>query len=508
MYVLSNTIGRLLMKFSKIILIHLYFLFSFAPTVAAEFAIEFEDTLRVEFVQIGIPGLDEILTDSTNAIALMMRENGVSYYVKIDSVAFVPDRGGYKVSYYHSKDKVRVQTSNDKGAAFSAETIPPGEDLEPGGQAIGGLGSVDQALVGAGISTLQYGLVAALPYHRQLEKIYQAIAQLDGQIQEHKGNIEKVRVSLQDEVIQLDLVLKESVAEFTLPEVNLTDLEKVTLTSSNPKTALQGYKWRSTDEPFVKNADYIRNNLLSAKVETEVDQFFYDFGKESLLLADYKHSIFHETESDIYLEFAQLSADVLLGLDPFTGVARSVYEFASGTNVITGEKLSSAERVFAGLGIVTAGYAVKALKLYRLLGPLVKIVGKGSAATYKGLAKFLQRSGNGFELVSGSTVRKINFVSKADKNWGLTKKHLHKHFFGTSKKHALVNVDPGGNPDLWMQYMLDLVQRAPTTVKADGVIDIVGVFTKHGSGSTFKMGVRLMPLDDGTFDLITVLTKQ
>ena len=40
------------------------------------------------------------------------------------------------------------------------------------------------------------------------------------------------------------------------------------------------------------------------------------------------------------------------------------------------------------------------------------------------------------------------------------------------------------------------------------MLDIIRSFPRADGSGTFKMGVRLAPKPDGTFDLITVLTKQ
>lgn len=464
---------------------------------------EFETKLHTEFVEIGIPGLQEIVKSPKGYITKAFQKDGESYYIKIESIEFV--NGGYDVSYYKSKQKIRLEPSEDKKAPIAAETIPDGEGSDQG-QAIGG---IDSALIGAGISTLQYALVAALPYHKQIETIYRAISELDQQIENHKDNIRKVRISLQEEAIKLDLVLKKSVNEITLPPIDIADLDKISVSTSAINSRLKTHTWLSQDGSFREQAEFIRETLTSAKIESNLDQFFYDFGKEALLRADYKSSIFHKVESQVYLEFAQFSADVLLGIDPFTGLARSLYEFVSGTNVITGKELSVTERVFAGLGVFTAGYAVKALKLYKLLTPLAKLIGKTTFSAYKGVIRFLDWTGHtGFKLGTSSQIRQINFKSAINSKWGLTKKHLHKHFFSKTGNHSLVNIDPSGNPDLWMQYMMDLVQRPPTRIKPDGVIEILGSFPKQGTNDFFDMGVRLMPLDDKSFDLITVLTRQ
>jgi hypothetical protein len=40
------------------------------------------------------------------------------------------------------------------------------------------------------------------------------------------------------------------------------------------------------------------------------------------------------------------------------------------------------------------------------------------------------------------------------------------------------------------------------------VEDIIGTFPRTGGGGTFQFGIRIAPGENGTFDLVTLLTKQ
>lgn len=124
----------------------------------------------------------------------------------------------------------------------------------------------------------------------------------------------------------------------------------------------------------------------------------------------------------------------------------------------------------------------------------------------------LERSGgaakSGVPLGPGVTTRKINWrPNAADPNWGLTGAHVNKHLFGNSK-YALNKIDPGGNADIWRGYMQDLASRPATGTTSNGMLDIVGTFPRTGGGGSFQFGIRLAPGSDGSFDLITLLTKQ
>jgi hypothetical protein len=109
---------------------------------------------------------------------------------------------------------------------------------------------------------------------------------------------------------------------------------------------------------------------------------------------------------------------------------------------------------------------------------------------------------------SSGTPRKISWKSsQLDPKWGLTKKHLEKHFFGDGEL-ALRQIDPGGTPDKWVRHLTDLASSPVTSTTSNGMIDIIKTFPKADGSGTFKLGIRLAPKPDGTFDLITVLTRQ
>jgi hypothetical protein len=109
---------------------------------------------------------------------------------------------------------------------------------------------------------------------------------------------------------------------------------------------------------------------------------------------------------------------------------------------------------------------------------------------------------------AGSGTRAINFKpNAADPNWGLTSQHLNKHLFG-SGKNSLSQIDAAGNPDLWRNYIQDLAGRPATSTLKGGIEDIIGTFPKADGSGTFQFGIRISPSSDGSFDLVTLLTKQ
>jgi Pre-toxin TG len=85
------------------------------------------------------------------------------------------------------------------------------------------------------------------------------------------------------------------------------------------------------------------------------------------LIAAGEHS-----EAESYRELAEGFLDLVVGLDPVTGVARSTYELILGKNFVTGVELSSFERSLAFIGVLSVGTANPAAKgakaVYKISG--------------------------------------------------------------------------------------------------------------------------------------------
>jgi hypothetical protein len=109
---------------------------------------------------------------------------------------------------------------------------------------------------------------------------------------------------------------------------------------------------------------------------------------------------------------------------------------------------------------------------------------------------------------AGSGTRSSNFKPDgADPNWGLTAAHLNKHLFG-SGPGSLSQIDAADNPDLWRNYIQDLAGRPATATLKGGIEDVVGTFPLANASGTFQLGIRIAPGSNGSWDLVTLLTKQ
>jgi hypothetical protein len=101
-------------------------------------------------------------------------------------------------------------------------------------------------------------------------------------------------------------------------------------------------------------------------------------------LAKYSNSMGQLENALDIIAAVETMLDVVVGLDPFTGAGRNMYELISGKNLITGAELTDTERAFSLLGVVT--------------GNLGKNIAKGIAVASKAgslghvLAKVANRS--------------------------------------------------------------------------------------------------------------------
>jgi RHS repeat-associated protein len=102
--------------------------------------------------------------------------------------------------------------------------------------------------------------------------------------------------------------------------------------------------------------------------------------------------------------------------------------------------------------------------------------------------------------------RRVNMFPST-KGWGITDAHWEKHIAGNGP-YSLQSIDPSGSPARWFGFMADLFDMSPTGRTSNGMIDIIREFPKADGSGTFKLGVRLFERADGTFDLVTILTKQ
>jgi len=156
----------------------------------------------------------------------------------------------------------------------------------------------------------------------------------------------------------------------------------------------------------------------------------------------------------------------------------------------------------AGLGkLVTK--AAPLIRESRLIKPSTVVhASNGDAARLRSLTTL------GHSPRATGNLRVINCVPQdVDPRWGMTAIHVDKHFLGPGPL-ALSRIDPAGSVETWLNHLRELGTRPITKTLESGLHDIMGTFSKSDGSGSFRLGIRISPRDDGSFDLVTVLTRQ
>lgn len=80
------------------------------------------------------------------------------------------------------------------------------------------------------------------------------------------------------------------------------------------------------------------------------------------------------SEAQAFKRYAEVFADIAIGLDPVTGPLRDTYEAFTGKDLITGEKLDDWSRGFALVGALSFGFGSKIGKGLRVIRQVIKAV--------------------------------------------------------------------------------------------------------------------------------------
>ena len=196
------------------------------------------------------------------------------------------------------------------------------------------------------------------------------------------------------------------------------------------------------------------------------------------------------------------------------GLAGRVYVTA-GTTVGSLVGVTQVSDAFARHDAVDAHEQTTGERVFKGVSGSVQLATLGAGAAGKVTAAVpikvgIPTSQPNFAIISsGIAPRNVRFLpsNPANPGWGLTPSHLEKHFFGNTSS-ALKQIDPGATADKWAQHLAELIHSPVTNTTSNGMLDIIKTFARANGSGRFKMGVRLAPKPDGTFDLITVLTKQ
>lgn len=469
------------------------------------------------FIPNDFPNIDKLLEwqerlkTETTIDGHFIFTNGSSSPVRVTWIEQDPMGGGYNVMYLPSKGRLQssgIDNSSD-GASF---TIIPntatGEPVEQEGYEFGN-GSGD-ALIGA-LGSAGFAALFNSIYGPQIEQVYEKMAKFQELNRDSFEEIQQIQIKVKGSVIQLGVTLKSFDTDFNLPDLGAGKFKVVpNILGSNTyasQLGVKGYQWLSQNTEFKVSAEQIRAQLINSEIDTDIDQIYFNIASLSLIEADEWSAIGADDESDALLKTSQAAADVLVGWDPYTGIARSLYEFTTGVNPFTGKNLTSFERFASGLGLLSFGVAGKLPLIFKVLKPLAAKLGSATSATMMGVSGIINKAGQG----ALQTNRTINFLSKQNPKWGLTMTHTLKHFnLIDDSPFSMTRIDPKGNINIWVNHVMEISQLPPTrtwTERGQRFLEIRAKVPKTGSDEMMNLGVRLAEQADGSFDLVTILTK-
>ena len=232
--------------------------------------------------------------------------------------------------------------------------------VAPGGNVGAGSGAganAANAAAGAAAGQIVYRLFFVSPELEQ--RIAQAQQQLNAAQAETQAAIASYRLAVEQSYTQASTSLAEvskalANAPIVVPSQLLRTFEDQPVRFETSDTALNGQLSR------------IFYQLTTAKIVSPVHRETRAAGIAALAEAD-KLGLSGDVEAarqyaataSNYANFLRGAADLLVGIDPISGLARDTYELFSGMNLITGEALTDVERalrgVSAGANLATLG---------------------------------------------------------------------------------------------------------------------------------------------------------
>jgi hypothetical protein len=125
----------------------------------------------------------------------------------------------------------------------------------------------------------------------------------------------------------------------------------VIFTSVNPLGPQGGMHFRTTNAADLADLNSISTTISNARILSSFNAEAKEIGTAALAIADDASAAGDRAGFSTAIAIARSMADVLIGLDPFTGLARDTIEYFSGTNQITGEVLTDNQRTIRLVGM-------------------------------------------------------------------------------------------------------------------------------------------------------------
>lgn len=144
----------------------------------------------------------------------------------------------------------------------------------------------------------------------------------------------------------------------------------------DPPLASLPYKFISLPGPFRAETERLYRDLYKIEPKFTKQKNARDLGLFAIEEADLTFSNGNYEDAEFWKDVGGELLEVALGLNPTTGLVQSFYELAIGRNFVTGATLSSFERTFAFLGVVTLGGSKALTTVNRLSGNLIRVASR------------------------------------------------------------------------------------------------------------------------------------
>lgn len=277
------------------------------------------------------------------------------------------------------------------------------------------------------------------------------------------------------------------------------------------------YVFLSTDEDFLKKAKEIQDKIHNIDKSKLSDQQkdAYDLAQSMLQEADQSSYLGETQEAESALELAKSFADIALSLTPGVSVAKDVFELITGKNMVTGEPLTNAEMVFAGIGPLTGGLGKifsKSKKIKKLLNSIK--------------SKFWRKKGAKATSTTGKTANKIDdiideaeAIEKIAKSYGITnpnriksfakvKKPNKRHFFDSLNLGKVEKKNSVIMPNIDVAKDFDLIKSGKAVRDGNDFLVNGRRYTMKNTGTLFPVsGEGIETLNKKEYEILELLTR-
>ena len=121
------------------------------------------------------------------------------------------------------------------------------------------------------------------------------------------------------------------------------------------------YEFKSSEGEFLEKSKVLYEKLYQANPYHEQGLRARDIGLSAVETADEEYAKGNKEEANLAYQIGEGMSDIALGVLPYVGLAKDVYEAFVGRHLLTGRALSVFERALSVAGIVLSGVTAGAL---------------------------------------------------------------------------------------------------------------------------------------------------